>query len=930
MDPLSILSVVAATIQFVDFGQRLFSETWQIYRSASGQTLQVQNLSTISSDLSRLSTGVKDAFQSRQKNHSGLQDADKELLRLCGECDAIASKILTVLPKVSTSFQSELAQDKQAVERAWLGSFEPRSAGECFRAALRSWWQREEIVEISDRLEKVRQGMMMAATMSIWANAQSTKDWEHQFSRKLDTMIGMLSQALKTSENAGPEQKRTDSQKSVEKGAVNSIRQNDLTAQIIKRIWSSHWKFDRNLLASFPRQTDLSAEQLKSIICESLRFDSMDNREEAIAKTFDCTFRWVFDRNPQVSPEGVPMWSSLPDWLEGDSGLPYWITGKPGSGKSTMMKFILHHEALDGHLQKWSRGSPLYKIKYYAWKPGAEMARSVDGLLRTLLHQVLAMSPGMTPYICPRRWSLFHAVRDMESFPPWTTWELEESFARLLNFKEGGPRLILFIDGLDEFDIAPVDLCQRIQSISAHRTVKVCVASRPWPQFSDAFASSPGLQMHLLTDADIQAFVRGHFLGVVAFQELNDLYRGGGDQLLEDIVKKAKGVFLWTALVTQTLLENLVDGSSLPHLKAILDTMPSEIENLYDAIYAAIPRRLLPEVSATLQLYVLASQPLDWMTFWLADETRGGSTAIHVPSLDMDKVQASVKRRLGARTRGILELVPRTQTIEYLHRTAAEWVNQPRVWEKLKSVSPPDLDPHYCLLQAEAIQGENWKPTERFFLPGSTAYWKDVTKGLHYASHIDPAVISDSTLTIALDRFHDACAKRFTTFIGLEETDSSSKLSWASYQPMKTQGVRANTFNGLTAQFAIVPYIRHKFKDKTTPFHPVPQKRSIALLEQAIFGPGAYSAPGALTVLDQPNLPKISYVQRLQAVSLLLERGVRQPGIVSMVKEHECDARSRGDGDYGQYLNDVLQLLVQHRATTGEKRSYMKRLFRLD
>lgn len=147
---------------------------------------------------------------------------------------------------------------------------------------------------------------------------------------------------------------------------------------------------------------------------------------------------------------------------------------------------------------------------------------------------------------------------------------------------------------------------------------------------------------------------------------------------------------------------------------------------------------------------------------------------------------------------------------------------------------------------------------------------------------------------------------------------------------MKTQGVRANTFDGLTAQFSIVPYIRYKFKDKTIPFHPVPQKHSIALLEQAIFGPGAYSASEALTVLDQPNLPKISYFQRLQAVSLLLERGVRQPGIVSMVKERGCDARSRGDGDYGQYLSDVLQLLAQHRATSGGKRSYMKRLFRLD
>ncbi|RSL42768.1 hypothetical protein CEP54_015365 [Fusarium duplospermum] len=500
--------------------------------------------------------------------HSGLEDADKELLRLCGECDAIASKILTVLSKVSTAFQSELAQDKKAGERAWLGSYEPRSAGECFRAALRSWWQRDEIVEISDRLEKVRQGMMMAATMSIWANAQSTKDWEHQFSKKLDKMIGMVSQALETSEYAGPEQKRTENKKTVEKITANSIRQSDLTAQIVRRIWSPHWKFDRTLLASFPRQTDLSPDQLKSIICDSLSFDSMGNREEAIAKTFDCTFRWVFDRNPQISPEGVPMWSSLPDWLEGDSGLPYWTTGKPGSGKSTMMKFVLHHEALDGHLQKWTRGSPLCKIKYYAWKPGEEMARSVDGLLRTLLHQVLTMSPDMTPYICPRRWSLFHAVREIGSFPPWTTWELEESFARLLNFKEGGPRLILFIDGLDEFDIAPVDLCKRIEGISAHRTVKVCVASRPWPQFNDAFASSPGLQMHLLTDADIQAFVRGHYK--IECMPRHKIWVSGyvfvGASMFSDLILSVLPIFLvWnlSRIVVERCLVSVLMGLSL-------------------------------------------------------------------------------------------------------------------------------------------------------------------------------------------------------------------------------------------------------------------------------------------------------------------------------------------------------------------------------
>lgn len=435
-------------------------------------------------------------------------------------------------------------------------------------------------------------------------------------------MIERLSQPLE----AGPQQNEGHTDKTVEKAAIESIRRNKVIIQIQDRLWRADWKPDTQILSSFPKQTGLSVEELNSFICDSLRFDSMENREEAITKSFGSTFQWIFDRDPQISLGGAPMWSSFPAWLEGNYSLPYWITGKPGSGKSTMMKFILQHPFLGEHLQKWSQGSPQYTIKYYAWRPGAEMARSEDGLLRTLLHQILDLNPKMIPFLCPRRWSLFHAVREVDSFPPWATWELDESFGRLLQMEEDKPLLALFIDGLDEFDVAPVDLCQRILTISSHKSVKVCVASRPWPQFSDAFAASPGLQMHLLTNSDIQSFIRGHFRGVVAFQELNDVYHGSGEVLLTDVATRSKGVFLWTSLVTQTLLENLIEGSSLSHLQEILDAMPSEIEDLYDAIYAAIPKRLLPEVSVMLQLYVRAFQPVDWITLWLADEARSQPT----------------------------------------------------------------------------------------------------------------------------------------------------------------------------------------------------------------------------------------------------------------------------------------------------------------
>lgn len=63
-------------------------------------------------------------------------------------------------------------------------------------------------------------------------------------------------------------------------------------------------------------------------------------REETISNAVENSYSWIFDRcTAQV--DGKCLWGSFPDLLEAHSDAIYWITGKPGSGKSTMMKYIL-------------------------------------------------------------------------------------------------------------------------------------------------------------------------------------------------------------------------------------------------------------------------------------------------------------------------------------------------------------------------------------------------------------------------------------------------------------------------------------------------------------------------------------------------------------------------------------------------------------
>jgi len=110
-------------------------------------------------------------------------------------------------------------------------------------------------------------------------------------------------------------------------------------------------------------------------ITEGLRFDAFHQREAAVTDAIMQTYAWIYQRNPAKEPlahstPGVLKWASFPGWLENPSETTYWITGKPGSGKSTIMKYILNSPALQSHIRAWAGGEPVIVINYYAWNAG--------------------------------------------------------------------------------------------------------------------------------------------------------------------------------------------------------------------------------------------------------------------------------------------------------------------------------------------------------------------------------------------------------------------------------------------------------------------------------------------------------------------------------------------------------------------------------
>lgn len=84
-------------------------------------------------------------------------------------------------------------------------------------------------------------------------------------------------------------------------------------------------------------------------------FDEIGDREALIVEPYESTFGWVFQKPSSTGNESSPS-SIFPDWLEGNDKSAFWITGKPGSGKSTLMKFILSRPELKNHLKEHLNG----------------------------------------------------------------------------------------------------------------------------------------------------------------------------------------------------------------------------------------------------------------------------------------------------------------------------------------------------------------------------------------------------------------------------------------------------------------------------------------------------------------------------------------------------------------------------------------------
>ena len=521
-------------------------------------------------------------------------------------------------------------------------------------------------------------------------------DWSHSYQSGFGLAIQQATQDIKQYFRAELGPFKDDIQKLVE---GQHIKKENLQATQDKLL--EHIQPISQQLADLVPHTKATMKGMEFL--KKLSFGEIRTRHEGITMAHAETFEWVFKQRTPDDLHAV----HFVNWLKSGSGI-YWVRGKPGSGKSTLMKFLRPHQETVKSLLAWSRGEKLVISTHFFWNAGSDLQKSQLGLYRTLLFDILLQCPEMISDVE----QLLGSTED-----PYNPWSPSVLCSALQLVTTDLPvRFCFFIDGLDEYEGTHAQLIEVIKKIALSPKIKICASSRPWTCFLDAFGDDPltSLRLEELTASDIRKFVDDRFGGNPHFRK----YRHNSEytSLVNEVVSRADGVFLWVDLVVKSLLEGFSYSDRIPDLRRRLESLPTDLESYFQHILKTV-QEFYQRQSARTFLFALHAPGTQHTVLYSAADFIDGDSArvdeISYDLIDFQTVQDSaeeITRRLDARSKGLLEVTDQSDHLNlpvherfrvgFLHRTVRDWLQNKE--SDIKRQAGPDFDVRLAIAQASA------------------------------------------------------------------------------------------------------------------------------------------------------------------------------------------------------------------------------------
>lgn len=556
MDPLSALGVASAAVAFINFVITIVREVHE--QCGGGNGLTQDDFETAINDLLNWNLDLDQEHVAENDSDTRVQGHFKATQKLLSECRMTARKLIKALenlrPKAS------------------------RSKWNCFYAALKAHWGDKQLQNLQLHIESFRS--QLSLRMLGYINAKL--DTRHSVqNRHFDALAHQNSQivdilAIHQQQLAGVAGQGRNTENAVVEALAILKNGEMMSLSMGERVQPSKSR-DRLKSDGEPELPtyvlsmgdgatsstgkheagNRSFDKIRQMIMGWLYFPQIHYRFDSIKPSHRRTLDWVYGENTEQTDEELMFsWSNFATWLHSGSGC-YWLRGKAGSGKSTLMKYLFQDERTISHLRKWSDGRRLVIPGFFFWYLGTTLQKSQAGLIRAVLYIIFQRWPPLILEIMPEVCVPYarEGVLTQEEPALETLW----NWFRKLQQIKSQVSICIFIDGLDEYVGDHSAMAELFLDMSkSFPFLKFVVSSRPINSCVEAFKNSPKLRLESLNQADIRTYTE---------DKLSPRFEAYGREnyadLAEEIVVRSEGVFLWVHLVVVSLLQGLRDGDTI-------------------------------------------------------------------------------------------------------------------------------------------------------------------------------------------------------------------------------------------------------------------------------------------------------------------------------------------------------------------------------
>lgn len=470
-------------------------------------------------------------------------------------------------------------------------------------------------------------------------------------------------------------------------------------------------------------------------------------RISEVHKAHEKTFNWLFD----------PAVVTFADWLCGQGTMAkkpiYWVQGKPGSGKSTLMKFAMRNNRTTELLANCSTDKWIFAAFFFHDR-GSNVQKSLTGMMKEILYSILSQLPALVAFVIPLYRDLVQSQQTNR--PQWELSVLKAALFAIMQQRQVRMQLCLFLDALDEHnqhDGNNERLAEFLKELVEKATdgnirLKMCLASRSWTVFQQHFSDCPGFAIHKHTAEDIYTYTKSRISlnqrGLQPFLSETQL-----ENISRQTTDKSLGVFIWVRLVVDQLTKAVRDGTTFLALEDLVMKLPGELEELYAHTLRRIDSDYCEEACIMLRTILCSLEPLSLYTLmritnhniYQIKETTKENTSID--SLEIQLL------RLESRCGGLLEVVPKTKEaldleryaatsiphesenylVQFIHQTVKEYVHEHRNRLELKDIN--------LLMQGQSgyVYHLNWANTDM----ASTTRANLLTYARLYEETLDPS-----------------------------------------------------------------------------------------------------------------------------------------------------------------------------------------------